>query len=239
MNSKTRQVSMNIIFRTLVARLLVLGLMTSVVASCSMTKPHEKAAQEKAQAQGMSAVYNSRFDGTFIAPGVDFSKYKKIMVEQLDMESVEIIQPSSTPLARKTPWVLKPKDKAYYQERYTEALINNLIADGTFTTAANAGDDVLTVKSRILQIAPLASKDDSDGRPGIMKVYSEGMGTMTIEMSLYDSVSGKALGIITDQRDLGRIWEENNRVTNNIQVRLAFDNWLGKLRSELDTLSKL
>jgi hypothetical protein len=71
-----------------------------------------------------------------------------------------------------------------------------------------------------------------------MKVYSEGMGTMTIEMSLYDSVSGKALGIITDQRDLGRIWEENNRVTNNIQVRLAFDNWLGKLRSELDTLSK-
>lgn len=229
---------MNTITGTFVVRLLMLGLIASVVAGCTMTKPHEKAAQEKAQAQGMGAVYNSRFDGTFIAPGVDFSKYKKILVEQLDMENVEIIQPSLTPSMRKTPWVLNPKDKAYYQERYTEALINNLIADGTYSTSANTGDDILTVKSRILQIAPLASKDDMDGRPGMMKVYSEGMGTMTIEISLYDSVSGKTLGIITDQRNLGRIWEENNRATNNVQVRLAFDSWLGKLRSELNTLSK-
>jgi hypothetical protein len=229
---------MNTIFGTLVARLLTLGLIASVVVGCSMTKSHEKAAQEKAQAQGMGAVYNSRFDGTFIAPGVDFSKYQKLLVEQLDMENVEIIQPSSPLSIRKTLWVLNPKDKAYYQERYTEALINNLIADGTYTTSANTGDDVLTVKSRILQIAPLTSKDDLDGRSGVMKVYSEGMGTMTIEISLYDSVSGKALGIITDQRNLGRIWEENNRATNNVQVRTAFDSWLGKLRTELNTLSK-
>lgn len=228
---------MNTISRTLVIRLLMLGLLTSL-AGCGVNKPHEKAAQEKAQAQGMNAVYNSRFDGTFIAPGADFSKYKKILVEQLDMENVEIIQPSSQSFTRDTPWVLKPKDKIYYQERYTEALVNNLVADGAYITASGIGADVLILRSRILQIAPLASKDDSQGRPGITKVYSEGMGKMTIEMSLYDAVSGKALGIITDQRDLGRIWEENNRATNNIQVRLAFNAWLGKLRSELDLLSK-
>lgn len=229
---------MNIISRTLVIRLLMLGLITSLATGCGVNKPHEKAAQEKAQSQGMNTVYNSRFDGTFVAPGVDFSKYKKILVEQLDMENVEIIQPSSQSSMRNTPWVLKPKDKVYYQERYTEALINNLVADGAYATASSTGEDVLVLKSRILQIAPLASKDDTQGRPGITKVYSEGMGKMTIEMSLYDSVSGKALGIITDQRDLGRIWEENNRSTNNVQVRLAFNAWLSKLRSELDGLSK-
>lgn len=228
---------MKLISRTPVIRLLMLGLITSLTAGCSVNKPHEKATQEKAQAQGMNAVYNSRFDGTFVAPGIDFSKYKKILVEQLDMENVEIIQPSSEPL-RRTPWTLKADDKAYYQERYTEALVNNLVADGVYTTVTSPGADVLVLKSRILQIAPLASKDDIEGRPGVMKVYSEGMGRMTIEMSLYDSESGKALGIITDQRDLGRIWEENNRVTNNIQVRLAFNAWLKKLRSELDALSK-
>ena len=228
---------MNTLFRTFSIRLLVLASMMGMLAGCNVSKPHEKAAQEKAQAQGMNAVYNARFDGTFVAPGIDFSKYKKILVEQLDMENVEIIQPSSEPL-RRTPWTLKADDKAYYQERYTEALVNNLVSDGAYTTVASPGEDVLVLKSRILQIAPLASKDDSEGRPGIMKVYSEGMGRMTIEMSLYDSVSGKALGIITDQRDLGRIWEENNRATNNIQVRLAFNAWLKKLRSELDALSK-
>lgn len=229
---------MNLISRTLGIRLLMLGLITSLATGCSINKPHEKAAQAKAQSQGMNAVYNSRFDGTFVAPGADFSKYKKILVEQLDMENVEIIQPSSNTFSRNTPWVLKPQDKAYYQERYTEALVNNLVVDGAYATASGTGTDVLILKSRILQIAPLASKDDTLGRPGLMKVYSEGMGKMTIEMSLYDSVSGKALGIITDQRDLGRIWEENNRATNNVQVRLAFEAWLGKLRSELDNLSK-
>lgn len=229
---------MNIISRTLVIRLLMPWLIASLVVGCSMTKPHEKAAQAKAQSEGMSEVYNSRFDGTFVAPGVDFSKYKKLIVEQLDMENVDIIQPSSKALMRTSPWVLGAKDKAYYQERYTEALINNLVADGAYTTVSGTGADVLTLRSRILQIAPLASKDDLNSRQGIMKVYSEGMGTMTIEMSLYDSATGKALGIITDKRDLGRIWEENNRATNNVQVRLAFNAWLGKLRSELDNLSK-
>ncbi|ACE85761.1 DUF3313 family protein [Cellvibrio japonicus] len=218
-------------------RVLVMGLLVSVVAGCTFTKKHEQEAQKKAQEQGLSQVEKSRFDGTFVAPGVDFAKYKKLLVEQLDMENVEILKSSSRNFTRDTPWTLKPADKAYYQERYTEALIKNLVADGTYVTSVAASDDVLVIKSRILQIAPLASKDDSDGRPGIMKVYSEGMGTMTIEMSLYDSITGKAVGIITDKRDLGRIWEENNRVTNNIQVRLAFDAWLRKLRTELDNLS--
>ena len=221
------------VFKYMVVPLLAAGLL----AGCSMAKKHEQAAQQKAQEQGLTAVADPRFDGTFVAPGVDFAKYKQLLVEQLDMENVEIIKPSSRDFTRDTPWVLKPADKAYYQQRYIEALTKNLVADGTYTTAAAAGENVLILRSRILQIAPKASKDDLEGRPGIMKVYSEGMGTMTIEMSLYDSLTGKAVGIITDQRDLGRLWEENNRVTNNIQVRVAFDAWLRKLRSELDGLS--
>jgi len=63
------------------------------------------------------------------------------------------------------------------------------------------------------------------------------MGTMTLEISLYDSLSGKPVAIITDQRDLGRLWEQNNRATNNIQVRVAFDYWLRTLRKELDKAS--
>lgn len=216
---------------------VLLALAASLVAGCATTKKHEQEAQVKADKAGLTLVEKSRFDGTFIAPGAKFSQYKKLFVEQLNLSEVKIRKQSSNNLINDTPWELNDADRRYYQERYTEALMNNLIADGTYATAMQAGPDVLTLSAKILEIAPLGSKDDMKGRPTNVKVYSEGMGTMTLELSLYDSVSGKLLAIITDQRDLGRIWEENNRVTNNVQIRLAFNQWLQNLRTELDKVS--
>ncbi len=219
------------------SKFVILALAASLVAGCSITKKHEKDAQIKADKAGLTAVEKTRFDGTFIAPGAQFSQYKKLFVEQLNLSEVKIRKQSSSNLNNDTPWELNDADRRFYQERYTEALMNNLIADGTYATAMQAGPDVLTVSAKVVEIAPLGSKDDLKGRPTNVKVYSEGMGTMTLEISLYDSVSGKPLAIITDQRDLGHIWEENNRVSNNVQVRLAFNQWLSNLRKELDKAS--
>lgn len=228
---------MKMILKRTLSKFVLLALAASLVTGCSITKKHEKDAQIKADKAGLTAVEKTRFDGTFIASGAQFSQYKKLFVEQLNMTDVKIRKQSSVNTFDDTPWELNDADRRYYSERYTEALMNNLIADGTYTTAMQAGPDVLTVSAKVLEIAPLASKDDLKGRPTNMKVYSEGMGTMTLEISLYDSMSGKPLAIITDQRDLGRIWEENNRVTNNVQVRLAFNQWLSNLRKELDKAS--
>ena len=228
---------MKTILKSTLSKCVLLAIATSFVAGCAGTKKHEKEAQIKADKAGLTVVEKSRFDGTFIAPGAQFSHYKKLFVEQLNLSEVKIRKQSSVNLVNDTPWELNDADRRYYQERYTEALMNNLIADGTYATAMQAGSDVLTVSAKVLEIAPLGTKDDMKGRPTNVKVYSEGMGTMTLEISLYDSLSGKPLAIITDQRDLGRVWEENNRVTNNIQVRLAFNQWLRNLRTELDKAS--
>lgn len=229
---------MNRLIKHTAFNMVLVVLLGSLATGCSITKKHEKEAQLKADKEGLSMVKDSKFDGTFVAPNAQFAQYKKLFVEQLDMADVRIRKQSGNNFVNDTPWELNDRDRRYYQERYTEALMNNLIVDGRYSTAMQAATDVMTVRARVLEIAPLGSKDDSKGRPTSMKVYSEGMGTMTLEISLYDSVSGKVLGIITDQRDLGKMWEENNRVTNNVQVRLAFDAWLKKLRSELDRLSQ-
>lgn len=214
---------------------LLIVCLVGVIGGCSMTKPHEKDAAAKADQVGLTAV-DSRFDGTFVAPNAHFSHYTALLVEQLDLSDVKIRRSNARKM-NETPWELNEADRRYYQERYTEALMNNLIADGRFSTSLQAGPNVLQIKAKVLEIAPLASKDDPQGRPTLMKVYSEGMGTMTLELTLVDSVSGNILAIITDQRDLGRLWEENNRATNNMQVRLAFNQWLRNLRTELDRLS--
>ncbi|QEY14451.1 DUF3313 family protein [Cellvibrio sp. KY-YJ-3] len=224
------------LMKNLSVKLVLIALATGVIGGCSMTKPHEKDAALKADQAGLSAVEDSRFDGTFVAPNAQFAQYSKLLVEQLDLSEVKI-RKQSTDKINDTPWELSDADRRYYQERYTEALMTNLIVDGRFATSLQTGADVLQVKAKVLEIAPLASKDDSKGRPTMMKVYSEGMGTMTLELTLVDSVSGDVLAIITDRRDLGRIWEENNRVTNNVQIRLAFNQWLRNLRTELDRLA--
>lgn len=207
-----------------------------LVSGCAAPKKHERNAMMKADAEGLSVIDSANFDGTFVAPNVDFSQYRRLLVEQLNVDDVVIRKPTALSPSQNTPWELNDNDKRYYQERYTEALMNNLIQDGAYSTAVEAGQDVIRVQANIIEIAPLASKDDFQGRPTRMQVYSEGMGTMTLELSLYDSVTGKVLAIITDKRDLGKIWEVNSRVTNNIQVRVAFNAWLKKLRLELDRL---
>ena len=214
-----------------------IALLGSAIAGCSMTKKHEQEAQIKADKAGLTVVENSTFDGTFVAPNAKFLQYKKLFVEQLDLTDVKIRKQAGVNSVNDTPWELNDSDRRYYQDLYTEALMNNLILDGRYATAMQAAPDVMTVRAKVLEIAPLASKDDLRGRPTNMKVFSEGMGTMTLEISIYDSMSGKVLAIITDRRDLGRVWEENNRVTNNVQVRIAFNAWLKKLRTELDRLS--
>ncbi|MDF3014202.1 MAG: hypothetical protein K0Q78_2406 [Cellvibrio sp.] len=228
---------MKTLLRRSASKLILIPLVIGLIAGCSMTKKHEQEAQLKADKAGLTSIEKTHFDGTFIAPGAQFAKYKKLYVEQLDLSDVKIRKQSSSNTYDDTPWELNDEDRRYYQERYTEALMNNLIADGTYATAMQAGPDVLTVAAKVVEIAPLGSKDDMKGRPTNMEVFSEGMGTMTLEISLYDSVSGKPQAIITDQRDLGRLWEENNRASNSVHVRVAFDHWLRTLRKELDKAS--
>lgn len=227
---------MKILLQNFGVKSVLISLCASIVVGCSSAKPFERDAALKAQTAGLAAVVDTRFDGTFVAPDARFGQYKQLLVEQLDLSDVHIHRGSSDKI-NQTPWVLSDADRRYYQERYSEALMANLIADGRFATALQVGEDVLVIKAKVLEIAPLASKDDSQGRPTISKVYSEGMGTMTLELTLVDSVSGNLLAIITDRRNLGRVWEENNRVTNNVQIRLAFNQWLRTLRTELDRLS--
>lgn len=71
-----------------------------------------------------------------------------------------------------------------------------------------------------------------------MDVYSEGFGRMTIGFELYDSVSNKLIAVSSDDHELGTIWEKNNRVQNNIQIKLAFDYWMRNLKRELEALGK-
>lgn len=211
---------------------VVVTLIAISLSACGFVKPHEKTAQSQAQQAGLAAIHKPEFDASFVSLQTNFGQYKKIIVSDLDLSTVKIIKPS-TSRAFDEPWELNESDKQYYQKKYTESIKKYLFDGGKFSAATAQSSDTLVLKTKIVEIAPLASKDDFKGRPNLMDVYSEGFGRMTIVFELYDSVSNKLVALSSDEHDLGNIWEKNDRVQNNIQVKLAFDYWLKNLNEEL------
>lgn len=216
---------------------LLIALIAISLSACNMTQPHEKLAQEQASKQGLIAVKKGMFDASFVAPNANFEQYKKIRVDDLDLTQVKIRKPTVQRIFDE-PWELTDKDKAYYQEKFAKAAKNNLIDSGIYEFASTNAADTLVLKGRVIEIAPLGPKDDMKGRPTLMDVYSEGFGRMTVAFDLYDSVTNKLVFSATDEHDLGKVWEKNDRLQNNMQVRLAFEHWLGNLKAELQDLVK-
>jgi hypothetical protein len=216
---------------------ILVAILAISLSACGIVKPHEKVAQADAQQAGLVAVPKPHLDATFLLPHANLGQYKKIILNDLDLSTAKIIQPNSK-FGFDEPWALNKDDRAYYQAKYTESANEFLFVDGQYAAATAAGADTLVLKAKITEIAPLASKDDLKGRPNIMDVYSEGFGRMTIVFEVYDSTSNKLLLMTSDEHDLGRIWEKNTRVQNNIQIKLAFDFWLNYFSKELANASK-
>ncbi|RYY76344.1 MAG: DUF3313 family protein [Gammaproteobacteria bacterium] len=203
-----------------------------LLSGCNIHKIHEKTAQDQAEKEGLVAISKPEFDASFILPGASLGQYKKIILNDLDFSRVKIIKPSSSHSFQEL-WELTEKDKEFYQKKFTDSAKNYLFEKGDFSAAISPASDTLVLKTKITEIAPLASKDDFKSRPNLMDVYSEGFGRMTIVFELYDSVSNKLIVLSSDEHDLGRIWERNDRAQNNMQLKLAFDYWLKNLNDEL------
>lgn len=206
------------------------------MSACGVLDPHEKITQSQAQQAGLVAVNKAYFDASYILPGTNFGQYKKIIIGDLDLSTTKIIRPSG-PHAFNEAWELNDDDRKYYQAKYVESA-QKFLFDDVYSVATTAATDTLLLKTKIVEIAPLASKDDFKSRPNMIDVYSEGFGRMTISFELYDSTSNKLIAVASDEHDLGKIWERNNRAQNNFQVKLAFDYWMRNLKRELETGGK-
>jgi len=214
---------------------LVIGMMLLSLATFSTAaeKKHEQLIT--AQAEPLGFIKNkSRFlDRVYLKPGVNFSDYPAVQFAELDTSNVSVRQPPSSNHDFNEEWVLTDKDKTSLQKEYLESVNEELIESGKFK-AASSGGKTLLVKTTLLEIAPLAVKDDFKSRPIISKIYTEGAGTMTIKIEIYDAQTNTLIGVIGDRADLGnRRLEENNRVTTKRQVSLAFDRWASSLGEAL------
>lgn len=215
---------------------LLLLLIISSLLGCQINHPHEEKAKQAAEKAGLQAVKDQRLDAVFLSPSVNLSRYHNLVLKPLDFSETKIINPS-TSTAFQTPWQLTDEDKTYYQTRFETSAKEYLVDKGGF----KLGDEIsstLALRMRIMEIAPLGTKDDIQGRPTAVDVFTRGFGRMTVMIELYDTGTQKLVFMATDEYELGTLWEKNNRVQNNLQIRLGFEYWMRALRDELKAQSK-
>lgn len=207
-----------------------------LVVGCSSTPKQDQLSKPDSGAQETEITDDTHFlDGTLIAPGTEFARYKKILIVDLDVNDIEMKQPAAE--AAVNPWKLSQEDKNVFRSLYTAAVVNSLIADGAYSTALSPAEDVFILRSKILQIVPLRQPATSK-QAEAMNMYNNDAVAVTLVMELYDTETNKLIGAFTNTRDVGRLWDKNNKSQTYKLLLTAFDNWLGFLRTELDTLSR-
>jgi hypothetical protein len=186
----------------------------------------------------LNRVDNSRMGLVYVDPNADYARYSRVHILPLDLDNVEIVQPSnsSSMLNRyNREWELTDEDKAALQKAFREVTAREIAKGGAFEIVEEGGDDVISLGAMITRIAPTAPKDDNLSRgTGVTRVYSQGGGSISIAIALADGDSGEVLALIKDtRRGDTNTWGINNSVTNMGEVRRAFSSWAMRIHDGL------
>lgn len=190
----------------------------------------------------LNKVDNSRVAMAYVDPDGDYGRYTRIYLAPLDVDNVEIIQPTKGSASMSSryndEWELTAENKKQLQDAYRETMEKELTKDGAFAIAQSGGDDVLAIVGAITQIAPTAQKDNMTA--GRSRTYTDSAGSISIALAFEDGDSGEILAIIKDARSgNSNNWGLNNSVTNMSEVRRAFSSWAMRVREGLLRLKAL
>lgn len=167
------------------------------------------------------------YEGVFAVPDADLSDYTGLQVLALGMDdSRASIRPD---IGVSLPGQLTEADRQFYRTHYSEAVVSYLVADGTYDMRVDAGPQVLQLMSELVFLPPQPA-DNGDPRRATPAA-------LLLNMEVYDSQSQQLLLTITERYFLGSNWARASGSVRNMQVRMAFAQWLGLLRRELDILS--
>jgi len=184
---------------------------------------------------GLSPVAGVNVDEAFVALDIDVDGFKSFYVEPLDASTTEVNFRPDSRIYPRGEWVMTDKDRQRFAKQYREAMTNALLAKG-FNLVDTPAEGVLQVKSQLVEIAPLAPKDDFKSRDVTKKYVSQGAGSLTMALQLHDGADDRLLVSVEDKRVAGYRWQRNTRFNNQHEVRLVFSGWAKQFASQMSKI---
>jgi len=208
--------------------------MTLVLAIATSSPAWAKRNLPAVNDEGMELVKDSDLATVYADPGADLSIYNRIWLEDATVAFKKNWQRDQN---RSQSFKVRNEDMERIQEDvatlFREVFTQELL-DGGYEMAEEAGDDVLIVKPAIVDLDVVAP--DIQRSPGRTNSYSESAGEMTLNLELFDSVTGDKIVKATDRkRDYRRGYLQwRSQVSNRADARRMMTSWAKALRSSLD-----
>ena len=184
--------------------------------------------------EGMELVKNSKLATVYADPGVDLGVYKQVLLEDATVafkKNWKRDQNRYQPLkVRDSDMLVIEEDVSkLFREVFTEELI-----EGGYELATESGADVLKISPAIVDLDVYAP--DTRNSVGRSNSYSESAGEMTLNLELFDSLTGDKIAKATDRkRDFQRGYLEwRTSVSNRATAKRMMRQWAKALRSALD-----
>ncbi len=218
-------------------RFFALLLVALVLAACA-GEPKIQTGPDAEMKDGLSRVVGTTADDVFVAMDVDVSEYKSFYLSPLDTSNTQVdYEPSRHSTNPWGDWKMTDKDRQMLAGYYEKAMTAALQKAG-FQLAQKQGAGVVVINASLLEIAPLAPKDDFKSRDPAVDYYSEGAGDLTIQIQLRDGASGRLLAHIEDERAAGTRWEKNTWLNNQFEIRQVFNRWARQFAQRMRSIQE-
>ena len=199
-------------------------------------------------ALGFKAVTNSEyiqvtkspFDRFVIKDKKILTKYDKVIFKKLAFDEFVIKRSPSKAIDRT--WVLTNEDKDQYAEFFKSELLDiyaGEYAQQLFGLGEGRSPNTLLARPELLILLPLVAKNGEDISGTMHLEGVESFGSLSIRITLVDSVTNEIVAIIEDGKDLNvrsTSRSANNKATNNYAWQKNFSLWLTNLKSTLTEL---
>ena len=185
-----------------------LALLLFVITGAALAAPDREVTED-----GLVRVPSSRKVGVYRAPGVEYTLYRRIVIEPI-------------PVAFKKDWRRRnpgatdagvEQMQTRFAQMFREELIEELVERGGYQLADGPGRDVLRIDAAIIDLDYVAP--DAGTTPG-MQTYVRSAGSMKLQIELRDGDSGALIGRIIDY-EKAREYEYTRELQRADQITIA------------------
>jgi len=158
-------------------------------------------------------------------PGVDYSQYDKLMINDLDVSDTKIVPP---PWASDKPfkWNVSDRNVAALQKEFLVSMADQVSGNNGYEIVAEPEDGTIEMTLTIVSFMPYAERKE--------KVVTKGSGEMRISVEIRDALSGQLLAIYEGPQEVGQAYNENTDFSRQQNLKKLFDSWGRRLRMKLD-----
>ena len=190
------------------------------------------------QWQGMQKVHWERFDQAYLAPGVNFRSYTRVMIDPADAAFRKDWQRDYNKVHFDLERRITDEDAQKILEEARSGLgdaFARIFREAGYQVVTAPGPDVLRVKA---SLADLDVHAPEVLRSAQTKTFAEEAGSARLVLEVRDSVRGALLAGGTDKRDIGDLsfLERRSSISNRADFSRAFRRWA---QFSVDALGKL